>query len=444
MFVLILNLKAMKSKLLFLCLFFIQIGIAQNIVFPDPELKNHLLIANIDYNIDPYVTVTYPPIDANNDGEISQAEALNVISLDFSYLNITNLEGLQYFTNIKKIFSFCPNFPTFNQPTLVNLEDLSLYNICGTGALTSINLSANTNLKKFQFSNNVVTSLNFSSNTLLEEIFISGSELTSVNFSNLSNLKFLSYYGKAATIDISDAINLLSLFCYGNSETFSSTENNLLTSIDLSNQTKLINLDLTGNNISTLDLSNCLNLENIYISNNQIEILNIDNLEYVKSFQCQNNLLTTLNVDDLFNLQDLNCNNNLLISLSTKNGIIEDYIYFSGNPSLATVCCDENEVVYMQNQCNLNGITATIVDFNCNSTNTEARIAMYPNPVKDMLHLDSNKTISKIEIYTTSGLMVMNSGLKNNVINLQSLQSGIYFIKVYSREETSIMKFAKQ
>jgi Leucine-rich repeat (LRR) protein len=433
----------MKSKLLILCLLIAQIGISQNIFFPDSEFKNYLLIANIDYNVDPYGTpTTFPPIDANDDGEISQAEALNVISLDFSYLNITNLEGLQYFTNLKRIFSFCPNFPTFNQPTLVNLEELSLFNICGNGALTSINISANTNLKKFQCSNNVITSMNFSSNTQLEEITISGAQLTSVNFNNLSNLKFLSYYGKSATIDISDAVNLLSLFCYGNSATIVYPTSNLLTSIDLSNQTKLIYLDLSGNNISSLNLNNCLNLEDITISRNQISTLSIDNLEYVKNLKCEDNLLTSLNVDNMFNLQSLYCKNNQLLSLSTKNGIIEDYIDFSGNPNLASVCCDENEVVYLQNQCFLNGNDTTTVDSTC-ETAVAGRISMYPNPVTDMLHLDSTTTITKIEIFAMSGLMVMNNQLDSNVVNLSELQSGIYFIKVYIGDDVSTMKFSK-
>ena len=433
----------MKTKLLFLFIITIQFGYSQNIVFADSIFKGYLLTAQINYNDDQFSTIVYPPIDANTDGEISQAEALAVIGLNAFYANITDLGGLEYFTNIKKITAYCPGFQTFNQPSLVNLEQLILYDVCGTGLPSSISLTAYPNLKKFQYVNNFITSLDFSSNPLLEDIVISCAELTSVDFSNLTKLKYLSYNGKLQTIDLSDSVNLLSLFCYGSSETFNYPASNLLTSLDLSNQTKLIYLDLSGNNLSTLDLSNCLNLENINVSNNQIETLNIDNLEYVKSFQCQNNLLTTLNVDDMFNLQDLNCNNNLLTNLSTKNGIIEDYVYFSGNPSLATICCDENEVVYMQNQCNLNGNTATIVDSNCNVTNTEDRISMYPNPVNDMLHLDAPNTITKIEVFAMSGLMVMSDRLESNVVNLSDLQSGIYFIKIYIGNDVSTMKFSK-
>lgn len=432
----------MKTKLLFLFVLLFQIGNAQNISFTDPVLKDLLVNSYINYNDNPNIIVSYPPIDSNDDGEISEAEALNVIGLNLSYSDISSLEGLQYFTNIKKFFAYCPNFPTFNQPTLVNLEQLVLYNFCGSGILATVNISSNINLKKFECSSTAITALDLSSNTSLESVVITCPELTSVNFSNLINLKFLSYTGKVPTIDLSDATNLLFLACYGNSETYTYPDVNLLTSIDLSNQTKLVFLELSGNNLTSLNLNTCINLEEVNISKNKINTLAIENCEYVKSLKCDDNLLTSLNVDSMFNLQSLYCSNNQLNSLSTKNGIIEDYIYFSGNPALTSVCCDENEVVYMQNQCLLNGNDTTTIDSNCGNA-TLGRISMYPNPVTDMLHLDSTHTITKIEVFAMSGLMVMNDAAENNVVNLSELQSGIYFVKVYVGDNVSTMKFSK-
>lgn len=431
----------MKTTLLFLSLLLFQIGNAQNIIFSDPVLKEFLVNANVNFNTDPNNIISYPPIDANDDGEISQIEAVNVIGLEFAYANITDLEGLQYFTNVKVISTYYANFPVFNQPSLVNLEELSLLNFVGSVALTSVNLSNNINLIKFQCSSNLITSLDFSNNTLLRDINIFCPSLISVDFSNLINLKSLSYLGKLPTIDISDSINLLYLQVIGNSATYLVPEENLLTSINLTNQTKLINLDLSGNNLTTLDLSNCPNLETIYIAQNQISTLNINNVNYVKTFYCDDNLLTSLNVDSMFNLQLFICKNNLLTSLSVKNDIIDEFIDFSGNPSLTSICCDANEVVYMKNQCLLNDYDETIVNSDCSTGSS--RIAMYPNPVNDVLHLSSNKKITKIEIFSMNGLMVMNDEMESDVVNLHQLESGMYIIKVYTNEEVRNMKFVK-
>jgi hypothetical protein len=431
----------MKTKLFFLCFLIFQLTDAQNITFSDPVLKDFLLIAPINFNQDVNNYITYPPIDANSDGEISMTEALNVIGLDLYYLNITNLEGLQYFTNLKVISTYYANFPNFNLPTLVNLKQLSLLNSVGYSSLTSVDVSNNTNLVKLQCSSDLITSLDLSNNTLLQTVDIYCPSLTAVNFSNLVNLKSLSYLGKMPTIDISDAVNLLNLNCVGSSGSFSYPLENRLTSIDLTNQTKLITLDLTGNTLSTLDLSTCPNLERISISNNLLSTLNITNVSYVKNFFCEENLLSDLSVDAMFNLNNFSCKNNQLTTLSTKNGIIEEYIDFSGNPNLNSICCDANEVVYVQNQCFLNNNDTVVVNSNCGAS---SKIAMYPNPVKDMLHLKSSISISKVEIYSTSGLLVMKDESQTDVIDMNVLKSGMYFIRVYSSDGVAVMKCVKQ
>lgn len=431
----------MKTKLFLICFFLFQLSNAQNITFPDQVLKDFLLIAPINFNQDLNNFITYPPIDANSDGEISVTEALNVIGLDFYYLNITNLEGLQYFTNLKVITTYYANFPNFSQPNLINLEQLSLLNSVGSASLTYVDISNNTNLVKFQCSSDLITSLDLSNNTQLKNVEIYCPSLTSINLSNLVNLKNLSYLGKLPTIDISDSVNLLNLSCAGSSGTYSYPIENRLNSIDLTNQTKLINLDLTGNNLSTLDLSNCPNLESISISSNQINILNLDNVNYVKNFNCEGNSLSTLDVNSMFNLKNLSCKNNQLNSFSTKNGIIEEYIDFSGNPNLNSICSDENEVVYIQNQCFLNNNDTVVVNSNCGAS---SKITMYPNPVKDMLHLKSDNSISKVEIFSTNGLLVMKDESESDVIDMNELKSGMYFIRVHSIEGVAVMKFIKQ
>jgi hypothetical protein len=431
----------MKIKLIIAFLFVVQLGTAQNITIPDPVFKDLLLIAYTNFSGDANNYVVYPRIDANQDGEISYSEALAVEGLDLGYSGISNLEGLQYFTNVKKISTYYVNFPSFYQPTLVNLEQLSLLNSVGATTLNSVDVSPNLNLKKFQCSSGNITTLNLSANTQLRDVDIYCPALTSLDLSNLSNLKNLSYLGAMPTIDLSDATNLLTLSCIGSAPNFSYPNQNLLTSLDLSNQTKLSYLDLTGNLISSLDLSNCPNLEVLNIANNGIQNLVLDNVRYVRQFFCENNLLTSLDVSKLFNLQNFFCANNQLTSLNTSNGIIEEFINFSGNPGLESVCCDPNEVVYMQNLCNQYNNEAAVVNGNC--APVANRISMYPNPVGDMLHLSANDGISRVEIYSTNGMLVMSSDSVSDAIEMNSLKSGMYFLKVFSGQDVATMKFVK-
>jgi hypothetical protein len=431
----------MKIKLLLAFLFVVQLGTAQNITIPDSTFKDLLLISYINYTGDANNFVVYPRIDANQDGEISFTEALAVEGLDLGYSNITNLEGLQYFTNVKKISSYYADFSSFYQPTLVNLEQLSLLNSVSSSSTSFIDLSPNINLIKFQCNSVWLTSLDLSANTQLRDLDLYCPALTSLNLSNLSNLKNMSYLGAMPTIDLSDALNLLKLSCIGSSPNFSYPNENLLTSLDLSNQTKLSYLDLTGNLIPSLDLSNCPNLEVLNIGNNGIETLILDNIRYVRLFFCENNLLTTLDVSKLFNLKNFFCANNQLTNLNTSNGIIEEFIDFSGNPGLESVCCDPNEVVYMQNLCNQFNNESALVNGSC--APVANRISMYPNPVGDMLHLSANDGISRVEIYSTNGMLVMSSDAVSDSIEMSDLNSGMYFLKVFSGQDVATMKFVK-
>jgi Leucine-rich repeat (LRR) protein len=431
----------MKIKLLLAFLFVAQLGTAQNITFPDPAFKDLLLISYINYTGDPNNFVVYPRIDANQDGEISFTEALAVEGLDLGYSNITNLEGLQYFTNVKKISSYFADFSSFYQPTLVNLEQLSLLNSVSSSSTAIVDLSPHVNLKKFQCNSVSLTALDLSANTQLRDLDLYCPALTTLNLSNLSNLKNMSYLGAMPTLDLSDAVNLLKLSCIGSTPNFSFPEENQLTSLDLSNQTKLSHLDLTGNSIASLDLSNCPNLEVLNIANNGIETLVLDNIRYVRQFFCENNLLSSLDVSKLFNLKNFFCANNQLTSLNTSNGIIEEFINFSGNPGLESVCCDANEVVYMQNLCYQYNNDTAIVNGSCEPVAN--RIAMYPNPVGDMLHLSATEGISKVEIYSTNGMLVMSSDSVSDSIEMNDLNSGMYFLKVFSGQEVATMKFVK-
>jgi hypothetical protein len=68
---------------------------------------------------------------------------------------------------------------------------------------------------------------------------------------------------------------------------------------------------------------------------------------------------------------------------------------------------------------------------------------MYPNPVKDTLHLSTNLNINRVEVFSSNGVLVMSSDSVSDAIEMNTLNSGLYFIKVYSNQEVNTMKFVK-
>jgi hypothetical protein len=75
-----------------------------------------------------------------------------------------------------------------------------------------------------------------------------------------------------------------------------------------------------------------------------------------------------------------------------------------------------------------------------------ANISMFPNPVSDMLTITSATEMDAISIYNVIGQEVLNVNVNadNKVLNVSSLEDGIYLVKVISGGKISTSKFIKQ
>lgn len=442
----------MKTILLLFCSLSLYLGNAQNITFTDSLLKGALIdSAEVGYSTG-FIDLngnTITNVDTNNDGEISIAEAQNIELIDFYYLPFTNLEGLQYFTNVKKINSLNSFATTFNFPELINLEELVLSTVYGQQVLTTFNVSNNLNLKILNLNIGLASAVDLSNNINLRELAISGnSSTTIINLDNLINLRKLTYYGNLPTLDISDCSKLIEI-----SIGYISAAEIGFSAIDLTNQPFLINLYISNTNISSLDLSNNLNLENVYVQNNLLQNINFGNIYYVKNLYCDNNQLTTLNLNNFQNLEVISCGNNNLTELKLKNFKVEQYVSFNNNPNLEYICCDTEQEVYIQNQALLNENYDTIVNSDCatNSVlatetieNSNNKILLFPNPTKDYVHFSTKEIIEAVIIYDINGRSIKTFKNVYEKIDVSFLENGIYFLKTNTVNEFQTMKFIKE
>jgi uncharacterized protein with GYD domain len=85
--------------------------------------------------------------------------------------------------------------------------------------------------------------------------------------------------------------------------------------------------------------------------------------------------------------------------------------------------------------------TLGIVDFDDNV------FSMYPNPVKEELHIDLDLTTNlTVNIFDISGKIILIEAIQGqrNVINLKSLSKGMYFVNVKSSERSRTYKIVKE
>ncbi len=177
---------------------------SQIINFPDINFKNKLLGANIT-NGNACIgstanTCTGGVIDANGDGEIEVSEAQAVAMLFVSSANISDLTGIEYFTNLERLSCIYNHLTTINvsqlssltvfdcsnnQITALDLSNLSQLKTlaCANNQLVSLNISAQSQLEIFFCHNNHISSLDFSNNPALQRVYCGGNLISSLDFS---------------------------------------------------------------------------------------------------------------------------------------------------------------------------------------------------------------------------------------------------------------------
>jgi hypothetical protein len=70
----------------------------------------------------------------------------------------------------------------------------------------------------------------------------------------------------------------------------------------------------------------------------------------------------------------------------------------------------------------------------------QPNVIIYPNPTQKTLHTNTNLPF---KIYDILGILCL-SGNKSDIINVESLKSGVYFIETYSLESTKKIRFVKE
>ncbi|CAM3880773.1 Secretion system C-terminal sorting domain-containing protein [Flavobacterium branchiophilum] len=217
------------KKIAFLLLLFTSISNAQIVNIPDANFKAKLLAANSSNTIAKNIANNYFKIDANDDGEIQESEALQVSYLDVSASSIASLVGINSFTNINRIECNDNVLTSLDVSNLLNLSVL----ICDSNQIASLNISNSNNLEELHIANNQLNTLPLSTSLIvlscdtnfltnldlsqcknLEQISCSANNLTSINFKNGKILNLQNTYdGYLLNIDISNNPNL-SFICF--------------------------------------------------------------------------------------------------------------------------------------------------------------------------------------------------------------------------------------
>ena len=295
---------------------------AQIINFSDADLKAKLLSASPPTTyFAKDLSGNYTKIDTNNNNEIEVSEALQI-----SYLDLSG-----------QIFiggTFYPN----NTSNLTGIEYF-------------------TNLKYLDCRYLPLVTIDATPLINLEELFCGdpnlSSPLTTLNVTGLNNLINLRCFGASllTSVDVSTLTNIIDLWFYSTG----------ITALDVSSLTNLLRLVCSYNQFTSIDVSNNINLQYLSCNGNQITNLDVSMLNNLISLQCRYSLITSLDVSMLSNLNHLQCYGNPLTELNIKNGNANSWttLDFYSNPNLEFICADDEDIDFVQQKIDTYGYTST-------------------------------------------------------------------------------------
>jgi len=379
------NMEIVKRQLFFsgLVLSFLALGFAkaQNIQFEDANFKAALLFASPENGVAKDANGNSVAIDTNGDGEISQAEALNIYQLNidpYKYqdydigtkmADIESMKGIEYFANLTVLS--CRNLYMLKNLNLSALTKLKELDCSGSfaslpdktnnivGSLSNLILPKTSTLESLDCSGTSISSLDFLSGIpnlkklYLNYINVENIKITDSQFSHLEELSVKQRIPNV-TITVSDLPELTKFYCDIPALLRNNPPNIILF---LSNLPKIDTLGFPGKKITINNLPNLTNLgfacESIVLKGvpklteifmgktaKTLDLSNVPNLVTLTCFFCDN--LEILNLSKNIKLQTLNLSGAGIKTLDLSKNINLQYLDLRESPKLETLDISKN------------------------------------------------------------------------------------------------------
>lgn len=345
--------------------------------------------------------------DPDGNGELSTAELSAVTYVNVSQKNISNLKGIEHFSNLESLScngDYMRNLDVSKNLKLTSLDcsdnQLSTLNVtkntalthlsCYDNMLTALNVTKNTALVRLDCSGNNIQTLDVTKNTALTGLYCSSAGLSTLNIANNTLLKILACSGNnLSKLDVTKQTALKELYC----------DSNRLTSLDLSRNTALTDLDCSVNRLTALDLTKNLQLRNLACSSNDLEKLNLTKNTGLRMLSCIGNQLTKLDLSKNTSLSRVECEDNRLTKLDLgANSELEwlhceynslDLVDFSECPKLRQIY-QSSSVVNIDGVMYVNRVHIDLIDEDYWDISYDAAsTAVAENPFTDVKKTDS-------------------------------------------------------
>ena len=382
---------------------------AQNVYIPDAKFKSYL------------VNNTAINTNADNEIQVSEASVFNG-TINVSSLNISDLTGIETFVALD--YLDCRG------------NHISGLDVSANIALTYLDCSENCQppmmLQGGYFSDYVyyLDTLDVSANIVLNTLKCNNNGLLSLNTTGLTGLTYLDC-----------SFNPRGYFDWMQSYVWCHSSSPLL---NFSSNTALTYLNCSGNVLQSLNVSACTALtyldcsdeqewapENLICETPQLTSLDVSANSLLTNLDIAYNSLTSLDVSANTLLTNLVCNDNQLTSLDVKNGNNINMVTFNAlrNPNLS--CIEVDNASWSNSNWAFDIDPSASFSENCSGAgiNTFAQSKspqVYPNPTTGNIYLSVNANIVLTDLL--GNLLLEQKNTKQ--MDISALPAGMYFLRV--------------
>ena len=222
-------------------------------------------------------------------GNFSNLSVLDLSHNELTYINLSSLRSLESIDLTDNAFTNGRNMIIgTNHPNLLILS-VGINDVCDP----NLNISNFPKLQYFSARNNYgVTQVDPSGCPNLVSLVLEVTNISSIDISKNQNLDVLNVSNtKINSIDLTKNPNL-GEFYLSHEGSYNNNDEYKLTNIDLTKNTKLQYLDLSGNKLTSIDVTNNTELILLYLQRNLLKEINLDNNTKLANINLSNNLFT--------------------------------------------------------------------------------------------------------------------------------------------------------
>ncbi|QYN49222.1 T9SS type A sorting domain-containing protein [Apibacter sp. ESL0432] len=422
--------------------------------------------------------------------------------LNLNYKNYSGVFDGRYFKNLEYLNCYYNRLKAIDLSKNVNLTNLS----CDNNQLATLDVSKNVNLNKLYCYSNQLTTLDISKNVNLKGLWCYSNKLTALDVSKNVNLTNLSCdNNQLRTLDVSKNVNLNNLYCSSNQLTTLDISKNLdliylncysnqLTTLDISKNVNLTYLNCYSNQLTTLDVSKNVYLVYLYFYNNKIAQLLVPKVHKISELNgINNNLKLSTLKGNFLTIKSLKLNPQAtlkggvkgifeVLDLSSEYSIDGKYTtytwydkttqqevgtyalkgkFYAGpeNAGKTLICKMKNELIpnfVLEYEVTIkNTVSFASRDINENipegfvrigpQKNETESIQLFPNPVIDILKINTTAKVTSASVYNYAGKEVKRyPRVINNELDLQDLPAGIYIVNLATDQGILSKKIIKK